>query len=96
MCAFAKLWLSVLTDTKNRATADVCIVVCDDLRELPEAITTAWSRAGVQTCMIHLLRNIFRQASHKYCDQIARDIRPVYIVATEAAAEERFTEFTEK
>lgn len=46
--------------------------------------------------MIHLLRNTFRYASRKYWDQIARDIRPVYTAATEAAAKERFTDFTEK
>jgi putative transposase len=92
----AKFWLSVLTEIKNRGTADVCIVVCDGLKGLPEAINTVWSRAVVQTCVIHLLRNTFRYASRKYWDQIARDIRPVYTAATEAAAKERFTEFTAK
>lgn len=92
----AKFWLSVLTEIKNRGTLDVCIVVCDGLKGLPDAINTVWSRAVVQTCVIHLLRNTFRYASRKYWDQIARDIRPVYTAATEAAAKERFTEFTEK
>jgi transposase-like protein len=31
----------------------VCIVVCDGLKGLPEAITTVWERAIVQTCIIH-------------------------------------------
>ena len=92
----AKFWLSVLTEIKNRGTADVCIVVCDGLKGLPDAINTVWSRAVVQTCVIHLLRNTFRYASRKYWDQVAKDIRPVYTAATEAAAKERFTEFTEK
>ncbi|APE19279.1 IS256 family transposase [Mycolicibacterium pallens] len=92
----AKFWLSVLTEIKNRGTTDVCIVVCDGLKGLPDAINTVWSRAVVQTCVIHLLRNTFRYASRKYWDQIAKDIRPVYTAATEAAAKERFTEFTEK
>jgi transposase-like protein len=92
----AKFWLSVLTEIKNRGTADVCIVVCDGLKGLPDAINTVWSRAVVQTCVIHLLRNTFRYASRRYWDQIAKDIRPVYTAASEAAAKERFTEFTEK
>src|SRR6478672_11088903 len=91
----AEFWLSVLTEITNRGTADVCIVVCDGLKGLPEAINTVWSRAVVQTCVIHLLRNTFRYASRRYWDQIAKDIRPVYTAATEAAAKERFTEFTE-
>src|SRR6476659_7444485 len=91
----AKFWLSVLTEIKNRGSTDVCIVVCDGLKGLPEAINTVWSRAVVQTCVIHLLRNTFRYASRRYWDQIAKDIRPVYTAATEAASIERFTEFTE-
>ncbi|ORW73538.1 IS256 family transposase, partial [Mycobacterium sherrisii] len=90
----AKFWLSVLTEIKNRGTADVCIVVCDGLKGLPEAVNTVWDRAVIQTCVIHLLRNTFRYASRKYWDQIAKDIRPVYTAATEAAAKERFVEFT--
>ena len=90
----AKFWLAVLTEIKNRGTGDVCIVVCDGLKGLPDAITTVWDRAIVQTCVIHLLRNTFRYASRKYWDQIAKEIRPVYTAPTEAAAKERFGEFT--
>lgn len=90
----AKFWLAVLTEIKNRGTNDVCIVVCDGLKGLPDAITTVWDRAIVQTCVIHLLRNTFRYASRKYWDQIAKEIRPVYTAPTEAAAKERFVEFT--
>ena len=92
----AKFWLAVLTEIKNRGTADACIVVCDGLKGLPEAINTVWSRAVVQTCVIHLLRNTFRYASRRYWDQIAKDIRPVYTAPSEAAAKERFVEFTAK
>jgi len=92
----AKFWLSVLTEIKNRGTVDVCIVVGDGLKGLPDAINTVWPRAVVQTCVIHLLRHTFGYASRKYWDQIARDICPVYTTVTEAAAKERFTEFTQK
>jgi putative transposase len=92
----AKFWLSVLTEIKNRGTGDVCILVCDGLKGLPEAVNTVWDRAIIQTCVIHLLRNTFRYASRKYWDQIAKDIRPVYTAPTEAAAKERFVEFTAK
>ncbi|WP_414731597.1 IS256 family transposase [Williamsia sp.] len=92
----AKFWLSVLTEIKNRGTADVCIVVCDGLTGLPDAVTAVWQQAIVQTCIIHLLRNTFRYASRKYWDQMARDIKPVYTAPSEAAAKERFVEFTAK
>ena len=92
----AKFWLAVLTDIKNRGVADVCILVCDGLTGLPAAVTTVWSQAVVQTCLIHLVRNTFRYASRKYWDEMARDLRPIYTAANEAAARERFAEFDEK
>lgn len=92
----AKFWLSVLTEIKNRGVADVCIVVCDGLKGLPDAINTVWELAVVQTCIIHLIRNTFRFASRKYWDEMSRDLRPVYTAPSESAAKERFTEFGKK
>ena len=92
----AKFWLGVLTELKNRGVEDVCIVVCDGLKGLPESITTTWEFAVVQTCIIHLIRNTFKFAARKYWDQIARDLRPVYTAPAEAAARARFEEFAEK
>jgi putative transposase len=68
----AKFWLGVLTEIKNRGVEDVCIVVCDGLKGLPDSITTCWPLATVQACVIHLLRNTFRFASRKYWDAMAR------------------------
>ena len=92
----AKFWLSVLTEIKNRGVGDVCIVVCDGLKGLPDAINTVWELAVVQTCIIHLIRNTFRFASRKYWDEMARDLKPVYTAPSESAAKERFTEFAGK
>jgi transposase-like protein len=49
----AKFWLRVLTDIRNRGTTDVCIVVCDGLKGLPDAVATVWPRTVVQTCIVH-------------------------------------------
>jgi putative transposase len=92
----AKFWLGVLTEIKNRGAEDVCIVVCDGLKGLPESITTAWPAAVVQACVIHLLRNTFRYASRKDWDALARDLRPVYTAPTETAAAARFDELAER
>jgi transposase-like protein len=90
----AKYWLRVLTEIRNRGTADVCIVVCDGLKGLPEAIATAWPQAITQTCIIHLLRNSFKYASKRDWAAVARDLRPVYTAASEAAALDAFAEFS--
>lgn len=91
----AKFWLSVLTELKNRGLQDVCILVCDGLKGLPDAVGNVWPLTTVQTCIIHLLRNSFRYAGRQDWEKIARDLRPVYTAPTEAAAQERFAEFTQ-
>ena len=90
----AKYWLHVLTELKNRGVADVLMVVCDGLTGLPDAITAVWPRTVTQTCVVHLLRNSFRYAGRQHWDAIAKALKPVYTAPTEAAARERFAEFT--
>jgi transposase-like protein len=92
----AKYWLRVLTEIKNRGVADCCIVVCDGLRGLPDAVATVWPQTVVQTCIVHLLRNSFRYAARKDWSQIAKDLKPVYTAPSESAALDRFAEFAGK
>lgn len=89
----AKYWLQVLTEIKNRGTDDVCMVVCDGLKGLPEAIETTWPMAITQTCVLHLIRNTFRLASRRDWDAMAKDLRPVYTAVNETDAKERLVEF---
>jgi putative transposase len=91
----AKYWLHVLTELRNRGVADVLMVVCDGLTGLPDAITTVWPQTITQTCVVHLLRNSFRYAGRQHWDAVAKALKPVYTAPTEAAARERFAEFTE-
>ena len=91
----AKYWQQVLTEITNRGVEDVCIVVCDGLKGLPDSIMATWPAAITQTCVIHLLRNSFRYASRKDWAALARDLRLVYAAPTEAAALDRFAEFSE-
>jgi putative transposase len=89
----AKFWLSVLTEIRNRGVEDVCIVVCDGLKGLPDAIGNTWPLAVTQTGVLHLIRHTFRLAGRQHWDRIAKDLRPIYTAPTEAAAKERFVEF---
>jgi putative transposase len=90
----AKFWLRVLTEIKNRGVADVCMLVCDGLKGLPEVVAQVWPETVVQQCIIHLLRNTFRYASKRDWGQVARDIKPVYTAASEQAALDAFAEFS--
>jgi putative transposase len=91
----AKYWHHVLTEIRNRGVADVCILVCDGLTGLPDAVSSVWPRTIVQTCVIHLLRNSFKYASRKDWPAMAKALKPVYTAPTESAALERFMEFSE-
>ena len=62
----AKFWLSVLSEVRGRGVADVCIVCCDGLTGLPDAISVVWPQAVVQLCVVHLIRASLRYASRKY------------------------------
>ena len=92
----AKYWLQVLTEIKNRGTDDVCIVVCDGLKGLPESIEATWPQAITQTCVLHLIRNSFRFASKRDWPALAKDLRPVYTAVNEADAAARLAEFDDK
>ncbi|MRH88575.1 IS256 family transposase [Nocardia sp. SYP-A9097] len=91
----AKFWLQILTELKNRGIEDVCMLVCDGLKGLPEAIGQTWPTAVVQTCIVHLLRASFGYAGRQDWAAIAKALKPVYTAPTEAAALERFYEFAE-
>jgi len=89
----AKFWLSVLSEIKARGVGDVCIVCCDGLTGLPDAIGVVWPQAIVQLCVVHLIRASLRYASRKYWTPLARDLRPVYTAPDEAAAAAALDEF---
>jgi putative transposase len=82
----AKFWLTVLSELKGRGVADVCIVCCDGLTGLPDAISVTWPQAVVQLCVVHLIRASLRYASRKYWAPLTRDLKLIYTAADETAA----------
>jgi len=58
----AKYWLAVLTELRNRGVADIFFLVCDGLKGLPASVGAAFPDTIVQTCIIHLIRNVRREA----------------------------------
>src|SRR5499425_340833 len=92
----AKYWLRVLAEIKNRGVRYVCLLVCDGLKGLPDAVGAVWDKTIVQTCIVHLLRNSFKYASRRDWAQLAKDLKPIYTAASEADALDRFAEFSGK
>ncbi|GAA3017621.1 IS256 family transposase [Streptomyces fulvorobeus] len=92
----AKHWLQVFPELKNRGIEDVLMLVCDGLKGLPDAVETVCPRTVVQTCIVHLIRNSIRYCARQDWDKVSKDLKPVYTAPSEAAATERFLEFSEK
>ena len=82
----AKFWLKVLTDLRNRGLRQVCVVCCDGLTSLPDAVEAVYADAWVQTCVVHLIRNSLRHVNYKDAKAVVKDLRPIYQAATEDSA----------
>ena len=83
----SRFWAGVLAELRNRGIKDVLFVCCDGLNGLPDAIEATWSRAKVQTCVIHLIRASMKYVSWKDRKKAAAAMRPIYTALNEAAAE---------
>jgi transposase-like protein len=83
----SKFWLTVLSELKSRGVADVCIVCCDGLTGLPDAINVVWPAATVQLCVVHLIRASLRYASKKDWGPLTKQLRLIYTAADATAAE---------
>lgn len=91
----SKFWLKVLNDLKNRGLRTVCVVCCDGLTALPDAIEATYAEAWIQTCVVHLIRNSIKHVSYKDRRVVAAALKPIYQAATEEAAAEALENFTE-
>jgi len=91
----AKFWASVCAQLANRGVGDVLIVCCDGLSGFPEAIEATWSKAMVQTCVVHLIRASMRFVSYTDRKAVAAMLRPIYTAADEDAALAALTTFAD-
>ena len=82
----AKFWLSILTELKNRGVQDILIACVDGLTGLDDAIQTAFPKAWVQLCIVHMVRNSLKYVSWKDRKAMAADLKTIYRSATETEA----------
>ena len=92
----AKFWLKVMNELKTRGVNDILIVCCDGLKGFPEAIETAFPKAIVQTCIVHMIRNSLRYVSYKERRVVAADLKLIYTAANREEAEAALTAFEAK
>lgn len=89
----AKRWLTVLTELKNRGIQDIFFVCCDGLSGFEQAITAAFPRAVVQTCIVHMIRASLRYVPWSDRKHVVAALRPVYSAENEAAASDALDSF---
>lgn len=89
----AKFWLAVMTELRNRGVQDVLIAVVDGLKGFPEAVTAAFPKTTVQTCVVHLVRHSLNFCSWKDRKAVAAGLREVYAAETAEAARDALEAF---
>ena len=92
----AKFWLSCLTDLKNRGVNDIFIVCMDGLTGFPEAIQTAFPKARVQLCIVHLVRAALKYVTDSDSRAVIADLKKIYQAATVLEAEQELKNFSDK
>jgi len=74
----AKFWLKVMNELRNRGVEDILIAVVDGLKGFPEAITTVFPLASVQTCIVHLSRYCLSFCGWKERQAVARELKAIF------------------
>lgn len=82
----SRFWLGMLNDLKNRGAEDVLFFCVDGLPGFKEAIQAVFPQAGIQRCVIHMLRNSFKYVSYKDLKKFSSDFKAVYTAPNETAA----------
>ena len=72
---------------------DILIAVVDGLKGFPEAISTVFPLASVQTCIVHLSRYCLSFCGWKERQALARELKAIYRAETAEAAAKRLSEF---
>ena len=92
----AKFWLKVLNDLRNRGLEDVLIFSVDNLRGISESIKTVYPKAEIQKCIVHQLRNSFKNTAWKDRKKLANDLKTIYKANTEQGGLAGLNKFEEK
>jgi transposase-like protein len=74
----ANFWLGVITDLKQRGVRDLLIACIAGLKGFEEAIRTIFPDTGVQSCIVHQIRNSLKYVASKDQKAFMADLKPVY------------------
>lgn len=92
----SKYWLLVLNQLKERGLEDVLIFSTDNLPGFSQAIEAVYSKAEIQKCIIHQIRNSTKYVSYKDIRELMKDLKTVYKAPTEELARTNLDIFEDK
>jgi putative transposase len=82
----AHYWLGIMNELKNRGIEDILIACVDGLKGFPEAINSAFPKAEIQLCIVHMIRNSLKYVGSKYQKEFIADLKTVYKAPSEDKA----------
>ena len=74
----AKFWLKVMNDLRTRGVGDILIAVVDGLTGFADAIAAVFPQTAVQTCIVHLIRNLLAFVFWKDRKKVMPDLKAIY------------------
>jgi putative transposase len=92
----AKLWMSVMSDLRNRGVLDILIACVDGLKGFPEAIEAIFPEVQVQQCLVHQVRASLGYVGYRERKAVAADLKEIYAAPTRAAGEQQLEKFALK
>ncbi len=85
---------------KKRGVSKIDLVVCDGLTGIENAISSTFSSAQIQLCVVHLERNVMKHIKPKDKKDIGSELKEVFETGNKADTIEsgwkRWNEFIEK
>lgn len=91
----AKFWLNIMNEMKNRGVEDILIASVDGLSGFDNAIEAAFTKAELQQCIIHQIRNSTKYVSYKDLKSLMKDLKKVYQASSEDIALSELESFGE-
>jgi len=92
----ARFWLSVLSDLQSRGVKDILIASIDNLKGFAEAIESTFTKADVQLCVIHQIRNSTKYIPRKEIKPVMEDLKAIYKAPNLEMAEQALVELDKK
>lgn len=89
-----EFWLRVMNEIKDRGTQDILMVVAEDMKGFPEAITAVFPNTMANTSIVNLIRYSMQFAPWERRRSLANALAPIYCANSAAGASVALELFT--